>query len=195
MGTAAESLRFPIEELAQESEALLNAGGDMTPHFFGEKYLAANGSAPRYVWIPSGTVTRKEIATRTRDDFRPLVSSIERVEVHCWGQTYSQAWAMRCNALVAMKRLAQADLLLENGDWVRPSQGWNQAGEVYVLTCSLIVPTIDIVIPIVVGTAEQPAPLPEIPATSGIVPIAYETGVFVTGDPDVDGEEVIEEPA
>lgn len=186
MAIVAEALKFPLEELAAQAQALLVAAGDTTPHFFGEKHLAANYAPPRYVWVPSGTVTRKEIATRTRDDFRPLVSSIERIEVHCWGGSFRQAWNLRCNALVAMKRLGQADLVLESGDWLRPAQGWNQAGEVYVLICSLIVPTIDVFV--------DPSSLtPEIPATPGVVPTGYENGVYVSQDPAILGEQIIEE--
>lgn len=183
MAIVAEPLRFPVEELASEVEALLVAEGDSTPHAFGEKHLAANNAPPRYVWVPAGTVTRKEVATRTRDDYRPVVSSIERVEVHCWGRSFAQAWALRCNALVAMKRLGQADVLLESGDWFRPSTGWNQAGEVYVLICSLVVPTIDVIV-------DPAAAVLEIPATPGVVPTEYETATYMreAAIPVVDGE-------
>lgn len=184
MAIASEPSQFPLEALATEVAALLLTLGDTTPHAFGERYIAANVAAPRYVWIPSATVTRKEIATRTRDDFRPIVSSIERVEVHCWGKSFKQAWALRCNALVAMKRLAQADLVLESGDWIRPGTGWNQSGEVYVLVCSLVVPTIDVVV-------DPSAAVIEIPATDGVVPTGYETGVYVSQVPNVDGENML----
>ena len=64
MAIVAEALKFPLEELAAQAQALLVAAGDTVPHYFGEKHLAANHAPPRYVWVTSGTVTRKEIATQ-----------------------------------------------------------------------------------------------------------------------------------
>jgi hypothetical protein len=196
MSLDATPAEFPLEALARETEALLVANGVAVPHGFGEKHLAANVSAPRYAWIPGRTVVRKETATRTAVDFKTIYNTVEQLEIHCWGRTFAQAWAMRCNALVAMRRLAQADLAIESGDWIRPGQGWNQSGQVYVLVVSLLVPTIDAYSATIASpsTPDASDELPVFEASPTVAIASHSSGVELGADYDGPPGLVIEEP-
>lgn len=187
MSISGEALQFPLEALYEATVELLDDAGIATPHTFGERHLAANAAPPRYVWVPSVTLTRREVATRnTSIDHRPIASTVERCELHCWGQTFAQAWALRCNAWVAIRRLGMADVTIENGQWIRPGTGWNQAGEVYVLAFSLVVPTLDVLV--------DPGASPLwVPGTDGIVPVDVLGSTELRPEADVPGEIIITE--
>lgn len=141
------TLQYPLQALQVEVIALLAADAeavDSAPveHHFGEKFKAGSHAPPRYVWIPTRTREQRATTQRAVDEPRALYSTAEYIEIHCWGSTFAQAFALRNNVLRALKQAA-AQIRIENAEWVRPSAAWNQAGELYVLEISTSVATFD----------------------------------------------------
>jgi len=174
------TLEFPLQALATEVEAALHTAADVlgstvAPHHFGERFRFELGESPRYVWVPTRTREQKPTASRAVDEPRALMSSQEYVEIDCWGTTFAQAWAMRQNVLRALHAV-DARLRIENGSWVRPSEGANQAGELYRLEVSLGVPTFDHYVSLDDGTY---------PAESTVVVEEVEGLLQLTADVDV----------
>lgn len=142
------ALEFPIEALMVAVVAALSAdaasvGADAVDHYLGERETAALLAPPRYVWIPTRTREQNQTKSRTVNDPRSLFSTQEYVQVHCWGETFAQAFAMRNNLLRAVQHQIPMGVRIENADWMRPGTAWNQSGELYVVEFSFGVPVFD----------------------------------------------------
>lgn len=141
------TLAFPLATLqaavvADLAASALAVGAVAVPHLFGAKGKEELGAPPRYVWIPSRTREQKATTTRAVDAPRALYTTAEYAEIHCWGTTFAQAHALRNNVIRALKANAGA-IRIENAEWVRPAEAWNQSGELYVLEFSTDVPAFD----------------------------------------------------
>lgn len=176
---------FPIRELHEEVKTILAQTantGVVVEHVFGEKGRAAHGKAARYVWVPSRSRERKDTPSRQVDELRTLFSMREHVEIDCWGITYDAAWALRQNLLVALHEAAQVDIAFESAEWVRPSESWNQSGELYRIEISLGVPVPD-------GYVNLETLI--LPDQSLVTPEAYEANLYVSPDVEHDGDSFI----
>lgn len=138
------SFQFPLEALKNEVVAVMTAAGIEVPHLFGGANESALGSAPRYVWVPGRSSDRNETPTRSTQQYRTLYATREHCEIHCWGRSFDQTWALRQNVIKALHDVASVDVQLEAASrWERPGEAWNQSGELYILEISLDVPVID----------------------------------------------------
>lgn len=138
------SFQFPIEALKDEVASVMSSAGVSVPHLFGGASESALGSAPRYVWIPGRSSDRNDTPTRATQEYRTIYATREHCEIHCWGRTYAQTWALRQNIIKALHDVAGVDVQLEAASrWERPGEAWNQSGELYILEVSLDVPVID----------------------------------------------------
>lgn len=173
---------YPIEALKDDAEAILTAAGDTTPHSFGKRGVPAHGVAPRYVWVPTRTRERDNSPTTATAELRSLAHLREHCEIHCWGTTFRQAWALRNNLLKAMHDSAAVNVRPENGQWIDPAQAWNQSGEVYVLEISLLSPVPDAFVDLT--TLEQPEQSTELLT-------AADVDAYQSPDGDTDGELIV----
>lgn len=138
------SFSFPIEALKDEVASVMSAAGIDVPHLFGESAVNVHGAAPRYVWVPTRSADKNETPTRSVQEYRTLFVTREHCEIHCWGATYAQAWALRQNVIKALHDAAGVDVQLEGASrWEGPGESWNQSGELYVLEVSLECPVVD----------------------------------------------------
>lgn len=178
---------WPLQALLDEVQATLataaeRGGTAPAAHLLGEKYLDTHGTPPRYVWVPKFIRESRDPVTQSVDEVRSVAWAREHVSIYCWGATYNDASALRSNVIAAMKRAAAVDLTLEGGDWVHPSQGWNQKGELFRLEVSLEIPFVDDFIPLT--TLEQPE--------ASIADIeAVDVALFKSPDPEHDGDAFI----
>ncbi len=127
---------FPIEELHTLVAARLATKSDPTVMLLGHKHLTANGIPPRVVWVPSRDRETKQTVHRSESEFRTLATERLHFELHCWGTSWAQAWALRHNQRWAIYQEIQAEGRFENGRWAHPSEAWNQKGELYILEMS-----------------------------------------------------------
>jgi hypothetical protein len=153
--------------------------GDTVPHHYGEGARATNGDAPRYVWVPTRTRDRKDQRGRYVGQARELAAQQEHVEIDCWGTSDAEAWALRCNAWNALHQAFQADLMFEDGQWVRPGTAANQRGALYRLEVSISVSIVEGYIPL----ETLAVPEPELITIEGV-----EGTIFRSPATDVDGE-------
>lgn len=173
---------FPLEALKDDAVTILTAAGDTTPHTFGERGIAALGSAPRYVWVPTRTRDKNTTPTAKTEELRSIGQVREHVEVHCWGTSFRQAFALRNNLLVAVHRSVAVSAQIEGGQWIDPAQAWNQSGEVYVLELSLESPIADAFVDLT--TLEQPEQSTELLT-------AADVDAYQSPDGDTDGELIV----
>ncbi|MGL4442650.1 MAG: hypothetical protein ACRCU1_03425 [Alsobacter sp.] len=178
------SWQDPIEALMLETEASLavdadDVGGRVASHAFGLKHTKEHGAPPKYVWVPTRAREDKTPVSRTVTEVPQIASFHRHFEVHCWGASHAQKWAMVQNAWRAISHLCGADIRFENGRELHPSEAWNQAGEVFILEMSLKVPIIDAY----VGLTDL-----DDPESEAVQPIAGEAVTSLTDDLEVDGE-------
>lgn len=180
------SFEFPIQALATYCETFLATKAteedpDETPagHEFGKRGLAAHGKAPRYVWIPTRSRETKAGTGRQVTEVQTLASHHHHFEIHCWGQTYAQTWAMVNNIYLALDDAAKVDCRHENGRWAHPSEAWNQSGELYILEMSLRSPMLAQYVNL--STLADPA-------SDQVLPTTYTGQTQSTDDLEVDGE-------
>lgn len=174
----------PIRAVKDACEAFLLAegttsGGTIATHGYGLRALKEHTKPPRYVWVPSRGREQKEALARGAEEARQLFAFRQHFEVHCWGATDHQTWALVNNVLMALDDATKADLRLENMRWAHPSEAWNQLGELYILECSLLVPTVEFYV-----NLETLAD----PSGDYVEPEAYTGALMSTDDLDVDGE-------
>lgn len=177
---------YPIEALKDDVVTILTAAGDTTEHSFGARQLAALKAPPRYVWIPTRSRDRGDPVTSKTEELRSLGNIRESFEIHCWGTTFAQAWALRQNVLKAIHDSVAADVQPDAGQWIDPSKAWNQRGEVYVIELSLMAPIQDAFVDL--STLEQPEQATELLTSS--VSEAYHSP-----DTDTDGELIVTDTA
>src|SRR5574338_35249 len=123
------AFEHPIEALMNAVAADMDAEGLVVEHVLGERGLAALGAPPRYVWIPTDIRDRSDSPTREVDEYRTLFVQNVLVEVHCWGATYAQAWALLTTLCKACNDAERADLEIEQARHIGASKAWNQHGE------------------------------------------------------------------
>lgn len=174
----------PIRALATECEALLAAdaddvGGVVAAHAFGMRETKAATAPPRYVWIPTRAPAQKSAVAQAVDDVKQIASFRQHFEIHCWGSTYAQAWAMVNNVVRAVDQAVAVDAQFQNARWAHPSEAWNQKGELYILELSLMVPIVDAYIQLT-NLAD--------PQSENILPEAGTAVAYLTSDLTVDGE-------
>lgn len=170
---------FYLEAVMTEAAAYLTTAGDTTPHVMGERRKAELTAPPRYVWVPGRTRDSRDTPTRQVIEHRAIFANAEHFHVHCWGGSFAEAWALRNNVLVALRDACKADMKIENGQWIRPAEGWNQAGEVYALEISLVVPVVDGVVSLDALTVPEPSTFLADPSTGA---------AYSSPDTDTDGE-------
>lgn len=173
------AIASPIGHAMAQAQAWLTDQGDEVPHYFGEAARSLNADAPRYVWVPTRTRDRKEQRGRYVEEARELAAQQEHVEIDCWGKTDAEAWALRCNVWNALHQAFQADLLFEDGQWVRPGAAANQRGSLYRLEVSISVSIAEGYIPLETLTI----PEPDLITVEGV-----EAQIFHSPATDVDGE-------
>lgn len=143
----------PVAAVRAEVQAALVAAGDVTPHFEGAEAISANNAPPRYVWVETTQSGEQKAALR---GYNPpsVAATKEHVEIHCWGETRDQAYELRNNVLVALKRACGADVQLERGEWMHFDRSGNSAwrGLVLVQEVSIAIPVADEILPIAVIT-------------------------------------------
>lgn len=170
---------YPIEALKNAVEAILNASGDATPHYFGANETARNATGPRFVWVPQEARDRNGPIMRKTEELRTLFSMPEIVDVYCFGESYAQCWALRNNLLSAAHALAAVDVNIVSDKWVRPGSAVNQDGQLRLISISMACPVVDALVDPVV--LEEP--------TQSTVEIGRsEADIFKSPDTDTDGE-------
>ena len=167
--------RFPLLLLMEEAEAAMDNG---VPHFFGARYRN-HDSYPKYVWVPTRSRERNLSPTRLVEEYRSLSAHAEHVEIDCLGEDFDQTWALRQNLGKALHDLGLADQDTAGGEWVDPSESWNQEGELYRLEVSLVVPIIDAYVDLT--TMEDPV-------QETFIPARIEGDIFKSPDVETDGE-------
>lgn len=173
------AFEHPIEALKTAVASAMSDEGLTVTHVMGERGLEAHGAPPRYVWIPTDLRDRGESPTREVNEYRSLFVINALVEVHCWGTSYAQAWAMLTNLCKACNDQERADLDIENARHLRPGKAWNQLGEVIVVTLSAKVPLID--------TYVDLDALPDVEPTT-VLPTSISGVIEHAEDIDEDGE-------
>lgn len=175
------SFEHPIEALMNEVSAAMVAEGMTVEHILGAK-LEQHGAPPRYVWIPTDIRDRSDSPTREVDEYRTLFVQNALVEVHCWGSSYAQAWALLTNLCKACNDAVKADLEIEQARHINPSKSQNQNGEVIAITLSVKVPLIDAYVDI--ETLADPEP-------ETVLPIDIVGDIQTTDDLEDDGESLV----
>lgn len=173
------AIASPIGHAMAQAQAWLTDQGDEVPHYLGEAARSLNADAPRYVWVPTRTRERGDTDVRPIDEARSLAVQQEHVEIDCWGRDDAEAWAMRCNVWNALHAAFAADLMFEDGQWVRPGAALTQRGELYRLEVSILVPIAEGYI----ALAGLEAPAPELFTVEG-----FEGWIHRSPDTDTDGE-------
>ncbi len=156
-----------------------DVGGRVATHAFGAKRLSEHGTYPRYVWFPTRGREDKTPVSRTVTEVPQVASFHRHFEVHCWGATHAQKWAMVNNVYRAIFAACGADGRFENGRDAHPSESQNQAGELFILEMSLKVPIIDAY----VGLTDL-----DDPESENVLPTAGTAVAYLTDDLEVDGE-------
>lgn len=120
----------------------------------GIEWIAANHAPPRYVWFPVSVLPGKPEKGDISNQERALISGMEVVEIHSWGATEGEAWAMRRNLLRACQFAAptawqyQGDRVVLNGE----QNGLH--GVVYITTLTFSIPVTDdaevVVVPVAI---------------------------------------------
>jgi hypothetical protein len=174
----------PIEALMNECATVLAAdaadiGGRVAEHAFGLKRTKEHGAPPKYVWVPTRAREDKTPVSRTVTEVPQVASFHRHFEVHCWGATHAQKWAMVSNVYRRIVTICGADARFENGRDEHPSQAWNQAGEVFVLEMSLLVPIIDAYVGLT-GLAD--------PESENVMPTSIVGQTYLSPDTETDGE-------
>ena len=141
-----------------------------------------HGAPPRYVWIPTDIRDRDDSPTREVDEYRSLFVLPALVEVHCWGSSYAQAWALLTNLCKACNDAVKADLQIEQARHINPSKSQNQNGEVIAITLSVKVPIIDAYVNLT--TLADPEP-------TTVLPIDITGDLQITDDLEDDGESLV----
>lgn len=181
---------FYLEALQTEVVDILEDAGITVPHAFGLRELKVLTSPPRYVWVPSRSAERKQAPHRAVDEHRALFANAEHAIVHCWGRSYAEAWALRQNLVVAMHRSTRADLSIESAQWTRASEAFNQAGEVYTIEFSVLVPVPDHYVTIAAPGPDAAAP--EYEPQSTVMIDDNGADLYSSPDEDTDGELAVE---
>jgi hypothetical protein len=117
----------------------------------GGEHLGAQDAPPRVVWVPTeDTYVASEFHyddstfPPTADNPRPLLLCNATVQVHLWGASRDDAEHMRDVFVAALRAAAGAAFKVLGGFWpVQDAQFIVQAGRVYVLTISFLVPILD----------------------------------------------------
>lgn len=133
------TIPFTIQGTFDAMKALLEQAGVTAPMFLGARHLLEHGAPPRIVWVP----TQDTIGAPLYIGTHPvrLFDSQLGIAVHCWGETFDEAIALR-DAFVRASRLLQgAAFEITGGGFYNPNDdGWIKLGEVYALSCSVPLP-------------------------------------------------------
>jgi hypothetical protein len=106
---------------------------------FGSEYLAASGTTPRIVWVPtSDSFDVAQWRGSAMADPRALHTSASGLEVHCWADDTASAIALRDDFIRALRTSIGPNYELEGGRLI--GQAWASKGRVYVLTLTLRIP-------------------------------------------------------
>ena len=174
----------PIAALMAECASTMAAdaadyGGPVAPHVMGLKRGFEHGAPPRYVWVPSRGREDKTPVSRAVEEVPQIASFHQHFEIHCWGSSYAQTWAMVNNAYRAVSHALCADCRFENARWAHPSEAQNQKGELYVIELSVLVPIIDAYVDLT-DLAD--------PEAENVMPTSIEGSSSLTDDLSIDGE-------
>lgn len=172
----------PVELLATDcAAALLVVSGAAAEHAVGKKFDFSNARPPRYVWVPTRAKRETEqVQTRSVSEFRTLCALERSFAVGCWGRTLRECWAMANNLYRALFEELKADLTLDGLEWERPSEAWNQKGELLVMQFSMSGVFIDAYVAL--------DPAAEEPERATVMPTVIEANVQQTDDPAQVGE-------
>ena len=176
------AFEHPIEALMTEVASAMSDQGLIVEHVLGERGLEAHGAPPRYVWIPTDIRDRSDSPTREVDECRTLFVQNALVEVHCWGTTFAQAWALLTNLCKACNDAVRADLEIEQARHIRPAKAWNQDGEIIAITLSVKVPMIDAYVDILTLAD---------PSAETVLPTEITGDIQYATDVDTDGESLV----
>lgn len=150
-------MAWTFNTLVAEVAATLAAAGDTAPHRVGSKWLAANDSPPRYVWIPVRDTPSIEVP-RANNNPRSIYSFREGISIHCWGvravqsddaaKDFDVAWQMRNNVLVALRKAVKSDGEVGPSGFLDPERdNWIKHGQVYILNYTVGVPVANKILP------------------------------------------------
>ena len=173
---------YPIRAVVDAVRVVLAASVSVeVEHHIGEKFDAALGRPPRYVWVPlRGRPDRESPQTPAVDQHRALFYMREHFHVGCWGRDLDEAWALAQNLVNAVQDQEAADVQPEGSAWERPGGAWNQKGELLVLEMSVRVPFIRAYV--------QLTETPDLEDVATVVPTVIEADMKQVDDLVSDGE-------
>src|SRR5688572_13023629 len=119
-------------------EAVAQALEPVAPTLIGKRHLAAHGSPARYVWVFTG----EEPGGAARGGGNPRALHVDawRVDVHCWGADFEEAYRLR-QALVTSLRCSVRGANYKLGRTTILSDEEHTAyGDVFVVELTLLTP-------------------------------------------------------
>jgi hypothetical protein len=136
---------LPLEDLYTEVATLL-AGA--APSQIQEKELARNEVCPLYVWVPR-TATLEDVVQTTESGFS-LGNLVREVDIHCWGETMTQAERLWQALVTAIDQaLCRKNFLVRDAEYVPPGDTTN--GFKIISTIAFESPMLRAVLPALLG--------------------------------------------
>jgi hypothetical protein len=118
----------------------------------GAKYLAAQDSPPRIVWVPTRDAFGP--ATKGGTNPRPLRTRSAGVEAHVWGSDLEATETLVHQVVAALHRAAHGSYEVRQASWEQPE--WLDRGELCVVALAVAIPVTDDPIP--TATVDAVAP-------------------------------------
>lgn len=112
---------FGVEELYQQTVAVLEGLGSELDHAFGAEHIERHKLPNSYVWVPTKSRENRKATPRGGAfENRTIFGTEEHFEIHCWGESFAAAYAMRQNVVHAMVKAigGTASLHLFDSDWL-----------------------------------------------------------------------------
>ncbi len=121
-----------LASIFDDMQQVLKEAGVEAEHLLGARHLAANGTPPRYVWVPTGAVYSG--SRKVGGNARELFAHDLGIAVHCWGESHDAALELHDQFIIAGRKKARASFTIKAGDFLDPLQdAWLKVGEVFVL--------------------------------------------------------------
>lgn len=119
-------MTWPVGDLMTAVEAAVTSTvSGITWEHDSSEAVQVHGAPPRVVWYPLGIdfgagALQSPLPTT---QVPAVATGMQRVRVHCWGLTRSDAWEIGRAVLEAAHRVVGSAVVPVSGEWVRGAEG------------------------------------------------------------------------